>query len=87
MDTRPPLPPQGAGSLTPNNPRVRTVGFSVSGGDAADVVVEDGGEEGGGVFQLDALVSSPAAPLPVIIPPAFQVRLSTCAAAACLGLC
>ena len=61
MDGRSPL----TGSQTPNNPRVRTVGFSLSGG-AGDH------EDEPDVFQLDS-GSSPSAPLPVIIPPAFQV--------------
>ena len=63
MDGRSPI----TGSQTPNNPRVRTVGFSLSGG-AGDQ------DEDPDVFQLDS-GSSPSAPLPVIIPPAFQVSV------------
>lgn len=48
---------------TPNKPRVRTVGFSLHGEAAEEPEV------------LESGAGAPSAPLPVIIPPAFQVRL------------
>lgn len=71
--------------MTPNNPRVRTVGFSVFGSDAQQ---QGGGEaeEDPDVFQLDNVVS-PGAQMPVIIPPAFQVRVFLpCPSPACGSL-
>jgi hypothetical protein len=67
--------PGQSNNMTPNNPRVRTVGFSVFGSDAQQ---QGGGEaeEDPDVFQLDNVVS-PGAQMPVIIPPAFQVRVFT----------
>ena len=49
--------------LTPNKPRVRTVGFSLHGEAAEEPEV------------LESAAGTLSAPLPVIIPPAFQVCL------------
>ena len=52
-------PPLAGANAKPNAPRVRTVGFSVH-GEAREEEPEAGAED--------------TSPLPVMIPPAFQVR-------------
>ena len=64
-------PPPGA-NAKPNAPRVRTVGFSVY-GEQREEEPEAGGAED-------------TSPLPVMIPPAFQVRPARAQSARCSGV-
>jgi len=65
-------PPLAGANAKPNAPRVRTVGFSVY-GEQREEEPEAGGAED-------------TSPLPVMIPPAFQVRPARARGARCGGV-